>query len=206
MTRVRIIDPSDLSWVETYRRLVECVVPRPIALVSTVDREGCPNLAPFSFFTVVSSNPPHVAFAPHRVGRSGARKDTLLNLEEVGELVIATVTESMADQVNACAAALPRSESEWQHSGLTPRPASVVRPALVAESPVNLECEVVEIRSYGDEGGAGSLVVARVLRLHMDESVLEEDGSIAADRLRAVGRMGSDLWVRTRDTFPMKRP
>lgn len=206
MSNARIIDPSELCWVETYRRLVEIVVPRPIALVSTVDGDGCPNLAPFSFFTVVSSNPPHLAFAPHRVGRTGGKKDTLLNLEEVGEFVIASVTESLAEKVNACAAALPRSESEWVHSGLTPSPASVVRPSLVAESPVNVECEVVEIRSYGEEGGAGSLVVGRVLRLHLDESVLDNDGAVAADRLRAVGRMGGDLWVRTGETFPMERP
>jgi flavin reductase (DIM6/NTAB) family NADH-FMN oxidoreductase RutF len=200
------LDPSERPWVEVYRRLIEVVLPRPIALVSTVDIEGRPNLAPFSFFTVVSANPPYLAFSPQLSGRTGQKKDTLHNVEETGELVIAVVTEALADQVNRCSAVLPWGQSEFAASGLTSLPATRVRPHLVAESPVNLECELVEVRTYGSEGGAGSLVVGRLLLAHLAPEICDENGAVVADRLRAVGRMGSDLWVRTRDTFPMPRP
>jgi flavin reductase (DIM6/NTAB) family NADH-FMN oxidoreductase RutF len=200
------IDTAEAPWVDVYRRLVEIVVPRPIALASTVDTEGRTNLAPFSFFNAVSANPPLVAFSPALGGRTGAKKDTLRNIEEIGQFVIATVTEVIADQANACAAALPPGQCEFAYSGLTPVPAERVAASLVAESPVNIECELVEIHSYGSEGGAGNLIVGRILLLHVDPSVLDEEGRIQSDRLRAVGRMGGSDWVRTRDTFPMPRP
>jgi flavin reductase (DIM6/NTAB) family NADH-FMN oxidoreductase RutF len=200
------IDPAATGWVEVYRRLTDVVIPRPIALVSTVDQLGRANLAPFSFFTVVSSNPPFLAFSPHLFGRTGNKKDTLCNVEATGQFVIAVVTEAIAEQVNTCAAALPHGSSEFEHSGLTPTPARRVTPSLVAESPVNLECELVEIRTYGEEGGAGSLVVGRVVLMHLDESVRDDDGRVLPERLGAVGRMGANLWVRTRDTFPLDRP
>lgn len=200
------IDTGKTSWVEVYRRLVEIVLPRPIALVSTVDVAGRPNLAPFSFFTVVSSNPPYVAFSPHLTGRSGEKKDTLRNIEATGRFVVATVTEAIAERVNACAAALAHGNSEFARAGLTPVPAERVPAPLVGESPVNMECELVEIRSYGSEGGAGNLVVGRVLLLHIDASVMSADGRVLSEKLRAVGRMGGPDWVRTRDTFPMPRP
>jgi flavin reductase (DIM6/NTAB) family NADH-FMN oxidoreductase RutF len=200
------IDTADTPWVEVYRRLVEIVVPRPIALASTVDAEGRTNLAPFSFFNAVSANPPLIVFSPALAGRTGAKKDTLCNIEEVGQFVVATVTEEIADRVNACAAALPRGESEFAHSGLTPVPAVRVAASLVAESPVNMECELVEIHRYGSEGGAGNLIVGRIVLLHLDPAVLDEEGRVLSDRLRAVGRMGGTDWVRTRDTFAMPRP
>ncbi len=200
------IDPSTTSWIEVYRRMTEIVIPRPIAVVSTVDAQGRPNLAPFSFYTVVSSNPPHIAFAPHLSGRTGQKKDTLNNIEETGEFVIATATERLAEQVNACAALLPPEDSEFAHSGLTPEPAETVTPFLVKESPINLECKLVEIRVYGDQGGAGHLVVGKITRIHLDPTILNEEGQIRSETLQAVGRMGTDLWVKTRETFPMPRP
>ncbi len=201
-----VIDPGTASWVEVYRRLTQVVVPRPIALVSSVDADGRPNLAPFSFFTVVSANPPYLAFSPQRSGRTGEKKDTLRNVEATGSFVVAVVTETVAERVNRCSAALPYGASEFAHSGLTPAAAVRVRAPLVAESPVNMECELVEVRSYGEAGGAGNLVVGRVVLLHVDERLLDEDGLVAPERLRPVGRMGSDLWVRAWDTFPMPRP
>jgi flavin reductase (DIM6/NTAB) family NADH-FMN oxidoreductase RutF len=201
------IDTEATSWVDVYRRLTDVVIPRPIALVATVDPDGVANLAPFSFFTVVSSNPPFIAFAPHRVGRTGAKKDTLRNIEQGGEFTVSVVTEEIAERVNACAAALPYGDSEFEHSGLTPVPAQRVRAPLVAESPVGLECTLEEIRSYGDGGGAGSLVVGRVVLIHLDPAVRNPaDGRVLPERLRAVGRMGGSLWCRTRDTFPLDRP
>ena len=205
MTRTTV-DPAETSWIEVYRRLTEIIIPRPIAVVSTVDGDGRRNLAPFSFYTVVSSNPPFIAFAPHLAGRTGTKKDTLVNIEATRQFVVAAATEEIAAKVNEAAATLPHGQSEFEHARLTPRAADRVRPALVTESPVNMECELEEIRSYGDEGGAGHLVVGRVLLLHIDPEVIDEEGHVEAARLRAVGRMGTDLWVRTRDTFPMPRP
>jgi flavin reductase (DIM6/NTAB) family NADH-FMN oxidoreductase RutF len=201
------IDTATTSWVEGYRRLTEVVIPRPIALVATVDPDGAANLAPFSFFTVVSSNPPFVAFAPQRVGRTGRKKDTLRNLEQVGEFTVSVVTEEIAERVNRCAAPLPYGDSEFEHSGLTPVAAVRVKAPLVAESPVGLECTVEEIRSYGDAGGAGSLVVGRVVLMHLDPALRDPiSGRVLPERLRAVGRMGGSLWCRTLDTFPLERP
>lgn len=201
------IDTATTSWVEGYRRLTEVVIPRPIALVATVDPDGVANLAPFSFFTVVSSNPPFIAFAPQRVGRTGSKKDTLRNLEQVGEFTVSVVTEEIVERVNRCAAPLPYGDSEFEHSGLTPVAAARVKAPLVAESPVGLECTVEEIRTYGDAGGAGSLVVGRVVLMHLDPALRDPAGGrVLAERLRAVGRMGGSLWCRTRDTFELERP
>ena len=201
------IDTATTSWVDCYRRLTEVVIPRPIALVATVDPDGAPNLAPFSFFNIVSSNPPFLAFAPHRVGRTGSKKDTLRNVEQVGEFTVSVVTEEIAERVNSCAAPLPYGDSEFEHSGLTPVAAERVKAPLVAESPVGLECTLEEIRTYGEEGGAGSLVVGRVVLIHLDPALRDpSDGRVVAERLRAVGRMGGSLWCRTKDTFPLERP
>jgi flavin reductase (DIM6/NTAB) family NADH-FMN oxidoreductase RutF len=201
------IDTATTSWVDGYRRLTEVVIPRPIALVATVDLNGVPNLAPFSFFTIVSSNPPFIAFAPHRVGRTASKKDTLRNVEQVGEFTVSAVTEEIAEQVNSCAASLPYGDSEFEYSGLTPVAAQRVKAPLVAESPVGLECTLEEIRTYGEEGGAGSLVVGRVLLMHIDPSLRDPvDGRVLPERLRAVGRMGGSLWCRTLDTFALERP
>jgi flavin reductase (DIM6/NTAB) family NADH-FMN oxidoreductase RutF len=201
------IDTSTTSWVDVYRRLTEVVIPRPIALVATVDPDSVANVAPFSFFTVVSSNPPFIAFAPHRMGRTGTKKDTLRNVEQVGEFTVSVVTEEIAERVNTCAAPLPYGDSEFEHSGLTPVAAKRVKAPLVAESPVGLECTLEEIRTYGDEGGAGSLVVGRVVLIHIDPAMRNSaDGVVLPERLRAVGRMGGSLWCRTLDTFPLERP
>jgi flavin reductase (DIM6/NTAB) family NADH-FMN oxidoreductase RutF len=201
------IDPASTTWVDGYRRLTEVVIPRPIALVATVDPDGVSNLAPFSFFTVVSSNPPFLAFAPQRAGRSGSKKDTLRNVEQVGEFTVSVVTEEIAEKVNRCATPLPYGDSEFEHAGLTPVAADRVRAPLVAESPVGLECTLEEVRSYGDAGGAGSLVVGRVVLMHIDPSLRDPaDGRVLPERLRAVGRMGGSLWCRTLETFALDRP
>jgi flavin reductase (DIM6/NTAB) family NADH-FMN oxidoreductase RutF len=206
-TQRDIIDLAEISWVDGYRRLTELVIPRPIALVGTVDPDGNTNLAPFSFFTLVSSNPPFVAFAPQRMGRTGAKKDTLRNIEQVGEFTVSVVTEEIAERVNACSAPLPYGDSEFAHSGLTPTAAQRVRAPLVAESPAGMECLLEEIRTYGEAGGAGSLVVGRVVLMHLDPEIRDEvDGRVVSERLRAVGRMGGSLWCRTLDTFPLERP
>jgi flavin reductase (DIM6/NTAB) family NADH-FMN oxidoreductase RutF len=155
---------------------------------------------------VVSSNPPYVAFSPQRSGRTGEKEDNLLNVGATGEFVVAVVTEEIAARVNAASASLPHGEDEFIHAGLTCAPARVVRPPTVCESPVNLECRVVEIGPYGSGPGAGSLVVGEVLLVHLEPFLLDEAGKVLPERLLAVGRMGGELWVQTRGRFPLHRP
>lgn len=200
------LDTHSLPWQQVYARLTEIIQPRPIALVSTQDAEGRLNLAPFSFFNLISCNPPLIAFAPQISGRTGQKKDTLRNIEQHPEFVVATVTEAIAERVNQASAPYDYGVSEFEKTGLTPVPAQKVRGFCVAESPVNLECSLLEIRSYGEGGGAGHLVVARVELLHIDDSLQDEAGCILPERLQAVGRMGGEDWCTTRDRFAYPRP
>lgn len=204
--RTKTLDVQAFHWREIYRRLTEIVVPRPIALVASVDGAGRQNVAPFSFFTIVSANPPMIAFAPQLSGRTGEEKDTLRNVIETGEFVVASVTDAIAARVNQASAPLARGESEFEHAGLTPQEAERVRAPRVAESPVNMECRLVEVRRYGDQPGAGCLVVGEVLLIHVDEALLDADGKVVAERLQAVARMGGGHWARTTDLFELLRP
>ncbi|PKL78085.1 MAG: flavin reductase family protein [Candidatus Melainabacteria bacterium HGW-Melainabacteria-1] len=203
---MKTIHVADTPWREAYARLTEIVQPRPIALVSSLDPEFGPNLAPFSFFMVVSSNPLYIAFSPQIAGRTGSKKDTLLNIERHPEFVVATVTEAIAERVNAASTPLPHGESEFDFTGLTPLPAQRVKAFCVKESPVNLECSLVEIRSYGHAPGAGNLIVAQVELMHIDESVLDPAGRVDPALLQTVARMGGEDWCRSRDRFSFPRP
>ncbi|MFO0973016.1 MAG: flavin reductase family protein [Phycisphaerae bacterium] len=209
-----IIDLSqtDRSWRDLHKLYLSFVQPRPIAWVSTVAADGRPNLAPFSFYNMVSANPPVVLFSP-ALNRLGEPKDTLANIRETGEFVIATVTEANAAAMNVTSTEFPRGVSEFAEARLTARPATCVRPALVAESPVNIECRLRQVVSLGTQGGAGNVVLGDVLVVHVDEAVLSPDGVCDPEKLRAVGRMGGSLYTRTRDLFelvsirdPAKRP
>lgn len=202
----KTIQVSETPWREAYSRLTEIIQPRPIALASTINAELGPNLAPFSFFTIVSSNPLYLAFSPQIAARNGNKKDTLLNIERHPEFVIATVTESIAERVNAASTPLPHGESEFDFTGLTPVPAQKVKAFCVKESPINMECSLVEIRSYGSEGGAGNLIVGRIELIHIDESVLDANGRVDPGLLQAVARMGGEDWCTSRDRFSYARP
>lgn len=201
-----VLDTASKPWPEIYRRLTEIIQPRPIALVSTRNAAGQLNLAPFSFYTLISCNPPLLAFCPQLAGRTGQKKDTLRNLEQHPQFVVATVTDALARSVNQTSAPLPYGESEFDFAGLTPVPAQRIDGFCVQESPVNLECELVEIRSYGVEGGAGNLVVGRILLMHIADQVLDAKGAVDPERLQAVGRMGGEAWCRTTDRFELPRP
>jgi flavin reductase (DIM6/NTAB) family NADH-FMN oxidoreductase RutF len=200
-----IVNPEERPWREVYQLLTDVVQPRPIAFVSTLSQEGLPNLAPFSFYNAVSGNPPFVVFSPQLRGRDGAKKDTLRNVEETGEFVVATVTEWIAEPMNKTSAELPPEVNEWEVGGFTPVASLTVRPARVAESPVNLECRVHQIVPLGDGPGAGNLVIGRVLLIHVEDHLLVS-GRVASERLRAIGRMGGARYARTDSTFDMRRP
>jgi len=193
---------TDKTWRDLHRLYLGFVQPRPIAWASTLSRDGKPNLAPFSFYNMVSANPPVVLFSPALNSR-GEAKDTLRNVRETGEFVVATVTESNARAMNETSTEYPHDVSEFEAAGLTPLPAKVVRAHLVKESPINIECRVRQIISLGHEPGAGQVVFGDVLVLHIDDTILNDQGLIDADRLQAVARMGGHEYSRTRDRFEL---
>lgn len=200
-----IVDPREHPWREVYGLLTDVVQPRPIAFVSTLSAAGAPNLAPFSFYNAVSANPPFVCFSPQRRGRDGTKKDTLRNVEETGEFVVATVTEAIAERMNLTSAEHPPEVNEFEIAGFTPLPSRLVRPFRVAESPVNIECRLHQIVYLGDGPGAGSLIIGRVLLMHIDDELIV-NGRVASERLKAVGRMGGSRYAKTDSTFEMPRP
>jgi len=203
---MKTLNTREVPWQEAYARLTEIIQPRPIALVSTLDPDGTPNLAPFSFYNLISCNPPLLAFCPQISGRTGEKKDSLKNIEKNPDFVVATVTEAIAQQVNQASAPYAYGVNEFEKVGLTPVKAQQVNAYCVLESPVNLECTLLEIRSYGSEGGAGHLVVGRIEQIHFDAALLSEQGQILPERLQAVGRMGGEDWCTTQMRFSYPRP
>jgi len=182
------------------------VVPRPIALASTVDEAGHVNLSPFSFFNVFSANPPILVFSPARRLRDTSTKHTLDNVKEVPEVVINIVTFAIVEQVSLASCEYPREINEYAKAGLTSIPSQRVRPPRVAESPVAFECKVNEVVELGTGGAAGNLVICEVLLMHIDESVLDNDGRISPYKLDAVARMGADFYVRAQGENIFKVP
>jgi flavin reductase (DIM6/NTAB) family NADH-FMN oxidoreductase RutF len=195
---------TEHSWRAMHRLYLSFVQPRPIAFASTVDEQGRPNLAPFSFYNMVSANPPVVLFSP-ALNRHGQPKDTLRNVRATKEFVIATVTEPIAERMNICSTEFEHGVSEFEKSGLTPVPAKKVKAFLVMESPVNIECRLRQIISCGDQPGAGQVVVGDVIAVHVDDAVLLE-GDMVCDplKLQAVGRMGGSLYGRTTNPFVLE--
>jgi flavin reductase (DIM6/NTAB) family NADH-FMN oxidoreductase RutF len=200
-----IIDVASADVMSVYRAIVGIVAPRPIAWVTTVDSAGRVNLAPFSFFNAFGANPPVVVFSP-TLRRDGTKKDTLLNLESVGEFVLNAAVESVAEQMNVTAKELPRGQCEAEFAGLTLVPSTKVRPPRVVESPVHLECRLCQIMSIGDGPIAANLVIGEVLLMHIDDSVLNEHGAVDPRKLRPIARLGGDYFCRASDLFEMQRP
>ncbi len=182
------------------------VVPRPIALASTVDKAGHVNLSPFSFFNVFSANPPILVFSPARRLRDTSTKHTFDNVKEVPEVVINIVTYAIVEQVSLASCEYPRGTNEYTKAGLTSVSSEVVRPPRVAESPVAFECKVTEVKELGTGGAAGNLVICEVLLMHVNESVLDNDGRISPYKLDAVARMGADYYMRAQGENIFKVP
>jgi flavin reductase (DIM6/NTAB) family NADH-FMN oxidoreductase RutF len=199
------IDPAAADYRDIYKLMVGAIVPRPIAFVSTVSPEGIANLAPFSFFTGISANPPVVCFSPMVRGSDACRKDTLCNIEATREFVVNIVSEDFAAAMNACSAEFPPEVDEFQVSGLTPLASDVVRPPRVAESRIHMECRLAQIVHVSAKPLGGSLVIGEVLRFHVADELFRKF-RIDPDGLRAIGRMGGPLYVRTTDRFEMERP
>jgi len=198
------IDPANLNRVEAHALLVGAIGPRPIAFVSTVGQQGINNLAPFSFFTALSVKPAIVGFAVARK-RAGQKKDTLINIEETKEFVINVVTEELAQAMNLTSGEYAYEVDEFKVANLTPAPSDLIKAPRVAESPLNLECKLLQILEFGQFPTLTSFIIGEVLRVHIQEEVCV-DGVIKALKLKAIGRLGEDFYCKTRDIFEMKRP
>lgn len=195
------IDPKEISTGKLHQYLLGAVAPRPIAFASTIDKEGNPNLSPFSFFNVFGANPPIMIFSPARSVRNNTTKHTLDNSEETKEVVINVVNYDIVQQMSLSSTMYPKGVNEFEKAGLTMLPSDVVKPFRVAESPVQFECKVNDIIYTGNEGGAGNLIVCEVVKIHINEDVLNEEGLIDQHKIDLVARAGGSYYSRARDGF-----
>jgi flavin reductase (DIM6/NTAB) family NADH-FMN oxidoreductase RutF len=201
---VRSFDPRVLGRRERNNLINGLIYPRPIAWVSTISADGTRNLAPFSFFNAFSFNPPTIGVSPG--SRQGIPKDTLANIRATGEFVINLVSVLLADTANATSAELAPDIDEWELAGVTPVASEMVAPARVEQAPAALECRVHQIVELGADGPSNSLVIGRVLRVHVLEDALDEQYLPRPEALDLVGRMGGEVWTRTREQFILPRP
>jgi flavin reductase (DIM6/NTAB) family NADH-FMN oxidoreductase RutF len=202
------ITPGEVHPQKLYHYLTGAVGPRPIAFASTIDAAGNPNLAPFSFFNVFSSNPPILVFSPVRSGRTNTTKNTLDNVKEVAEVVINIVNYDIVQQMSLASSPYDKDINEFLKSGLTPIESDVVQPFRVKESPVQFECKVNEVIELGQTGGAGNLVICEVLKIHIDESILDENETIDQHKIDLVSRMGGNWYCRANEgsMFEITKP
>lgn len=202
------IELNNLNPAERQYFLQNVVAPRPICFASTIDKKGQVNLSPFSFFNLFSSNPPIVIFSPARRVRDNTIKHTLENVMEVPEVVINMVTYDMVQQQSLASCEFAKEVNEFKKAGFTEETATLVRPPMVKESKVKLECRVQEIKSLGDQGGAGNLVICEVLCLHIDDALLDAQQKIDPRQLPLVARLGGDWYsvVNEQSLFQVPKP
>lgn len=205
---MKTIDPKEISTPKLHHYLLGAVGPRPIAFASTIDENGNPNLAPFSFFNVFSANPPIMVFSPARSGRTNTTKDTYENVKQVPEVVINVVNYDIVQQMSLASSPYDKNVNEFEKAGLTPLPSDLIKPFRVKESPVQFECKVNEVIELGNEGGAGNLVVCEVVKIHIDENVLDEEGAIDQKKIDLVARMGGNWYCRAdkNSMFEVQKP
>jgi flavin reductase (DIM6/NTAB) family NADH-FMN oxidoreductase RutF len=204
-----IIEINSLSPIQKQAWLQHAIAPRPVCFASTIDKEGNVNLSPFSFFNLFSTNPPIVIFSPSRRVRDNTTKHTLQNVLEVPEVVINICDYDMVQQVSLASCEYPKGADEFIKTGFTKEKASVVKPPMVKEAKVKFECRVNEVKSLGEEGGAGQLIFAEILLMHVDKSILKEDGSmIDQSRLHHIARLGGDWYckVGASNLFQVEKP
>ena len=199
--QMRSFNPTELPTGKLHNYLLHAVAPRPIAFASTMDDKGNPNLSPFSFFNVFSANPPILIFSPARRVRDNTVKHTLVNAELTREVVINVVNYSLVHQMSLSSTEYGEAVNEFEKAGLTMLASDCVKPFRVAESPVQMECKVNDIIKLGTEGGAGNLIICEVVKLHIQEAVLNEDGSINQEKLDLVSRAGGNYYSRAKSGF-----
>ena len=202
------IDLAALSAMDRQQYLQASIAPRPICFASTIDAAGRPNLSPFSFFNLFSTTPPILIFSPSRRVRDNTTKHSWQNVQEVPEVVINIVDHSMVQQTSLASCDFPKDSNEFVKAGFTEEPATLVRPPMVKESKVKIECRVIDTRPLGDQGGAGNLVICEALRMHIDPAILDEKNQIDQRRFHLVARLGGDWYCRTdtQNLFQVEKP
>ena len=201
------IDPKEVSPAKLQGYLQSAIAPRPIAFASTVDANGNPNLSPFSFFNVFSSNPPILVFSPARRVRNNTIKHTLINCEATREVVINIVDFSMVQQASLSSTEYADGVNEFEKAGFSMLKSDVVKPFRVAESPVQFECKVNDIIALGTEGGAGNLIICEVVKIHVSETILDDNGMIDQQKIDLVSRLGGNWYSRAIDgLFEVEKP
>lgn len=199
-----IIDPATANGTALYMMIVDCVTPRPIGWISTIDADGCTNLAPFSFFNMLCSNPP-ICYFSAAVSAKG-KKDSHRNVEEVPEFVVNIVTEELAERMNQTAYPYEHGVSEFSAVGLTAAPSDLVRPPRVAESPFAMECKVLEVKRYGPEHGGTAMVIGEAIRIHVADEIIDANQRVDPRKIRTVGRLGGSWYCTTQSLFELARP
>ncbi|WP_426276565.1 flavin reductase family protein [Chryseobacterium sp. S-02] len=205
---MKTVIPSEITPVQLQTIMQTAVSPRPIALASTVDKNGEINLSPFSFFNMFSTVPPILIFSPSRRVRDNTTKHTLENILEVPEVVIGTVNFPIVQQISLASTEYDDGVNEFIKSGLTMKDAALVKPKLIEECPVNFECKVLEVKSLGDQGGAGNLVICEVQKIHIREEYLNEEGNLDQKKLDMVARLGGNWYSRNNENnlFEVPKP
>jgi flavin reductase (DIM6/NTAB) family NADH-FMN oxidoreductase RutF len=188
------LSPDTLEWRDAYKLLIGSILPRPIAFVSSIDENGIANAAPFSFFTAICADPMLICFSPMRRGSDGSKKDTLVNIENTKQFVVNIVSESLAEQMNNCAVEFAPEVDELEAAGLTKEPSRMVNVPRIKESLIHLECELYQVLEFGDKPGAGSLVIGKVLNIHIEDELLQ-NGRINTAKLQPIGRMAGNTYT-----------
>lgn len=202
------LNPKELTIQVLQKYLQNSIAPRPICFASTINKKGEPNLAPFSFFNIFSSNPPIAIFSPAYSGRTGAPKDTLLNVLEIPECVINVVNYNMVHQTSLASSPFAKGVNEFIKAGFTPVESDLIKPFRVKESPVQFECKVIEVKELGKQGGAGNLVICEIIKIHINESVLNPENNIDTKKIDLVARMGDNWYCRANGDalFEVQKP
>lgn len=204
---MKSFEPHVLSPMQLQSYLQTAIAPRPIAFASTIDANGKPNLSPFSFFNVFSSNPPILVFSPARRVRNNTVKHTLLNCEATKQVVINIVDYNIVQQMSLSSTEYPEGVNEFIKSGLTMLPSDMIKPYRVAESPVQFECKVNEIIALGNQGGAGNLIICEVVKIHVSENILDDNGMIDQQKIDLVARLGGNWYTRAnKGLFEVEKP
>ncbi len=190
------INPKEIKTAQLHAYMLGAIAPRPIAFASTIDKNGIPNLAPFSFFNAFGSNPPIVAFSPARRVRDNTIKHTLENIYETKEVVINVVNYAMVHQTSLASCEYPKAVNEFEKAGFTAVPSQLIKPFRVKESPVQMECKVLEVKETGTEGGAANFIICEILLMHINGNILTEEKRIDPDKIDLVARMGGDTYCR----------
>lgn len=200
------IDPTTISYKSVYKIMTGSILPRPIGWISSIDSSGRPNLAPFSFFNAVCSNPPTVLFCSSIRGSDGKTKDTLNNVRATNEFVVNIVTEELLQAMNASSIEAPPDFDEFNYAGLTLAPSVMIKPPRVKESPIHYECRVKQIIDISDQPGGASIVIGSIVHIHVDDGVMLGEDKIDLTALKPIGRLMGSGYCRVTDIIEIERP